>query len=301
MKRKPLVASQFLKKELEINRGKNIFSSEFADSILSVRITEKLLKELKEIDLNFKHQLLNDIVENVIRELCLVNQYYHFGGKEKRDLRFIYAALLDKLVENEEKMQQELNTIKESHLLNLREWLKNTNPFAEELYAAEKSILENTPCAEYSAEFQIMLFGLDISMIRQPILDIGCGEEHNLIRHLRQYNVRVYGIDRYKTAAPGIAESDWLTHDFGVEKWGTIISNMSFSNHFHHHHLRSDGKYEEYARCYLRILQSLQKGGAFYYAPHLPFIENLLDPSLYRVAQREPQDNQLNATKVERL
>ena len=76
---------------------------------------------------------------------------------------------------------------------------------------------------------------------------------------------------------------------------------MSFSNHFHHHHLRKDGKYKEYAQCYMRILQSLQKGGAFFYAPHLPFIENLLHPSLYKINKSTLQGSKFKVTKVERL
>lgn len=301
MKKKPAVANSFLKRELEINRGKNIFSREFEDTILSVRISEKLMTELKGIDLNFKNQLLNDIVDNVIKELCLVNQFYHFGLNEKKELKFIYASLLDKLVENEKRLEEQIQIIKSSHLNNLRSWLRKTNPFAEELYSADKAFVERTPCDEYSAEFQMMLFGLSTKNIKLPVLDIGCGENFHLVKFFRQNKIWAYGIDRYKTSAPGIVESDWLSHDYGVAKWGTITSNMAFSNHFNHHHLRKDGHYEEYARCYMRILNSLQKGGAFHYAPDIPFIEEFLDPSQYQVTHVELQNTTFRATKVEKL
>ena len=81
--------------------------------------------------------------------------------------------------------------------------------------------------------------------------------------------------------------------------WGTIISNLGFSNHFRHHHLRNDGDYLDYARKYMEILQSLKPGGAFYYAPDLPFIESYLDPQKYRITKREIPRTGFFSVKIE--
>jgi hypothetical protein len=64
---------------------------------------------------------------------------------------------------------------------------------------------------------------------------------------------------------------------------GTITSNLGFSNHFNHHHLRKDGHFIEYAKTFMDILNSLKIGGSFYYAPDLPFIEKYLDRVKYRI------------------
>lgn len=62
-----------------------------------------------------------------------------------------------------------------------------------------------------------------------------------------------------------------------MKKWGTIVSNLGFSNHFNHHNLREDGNFIKYAKTYMNILYSLKPGECFHYAPDLPFIEKYLD------------------------
>ena len=77
--------------------------------------------------------------------------------------------------------------------------------------------------------------------------------------------------------------TDWLEYDYGEEKWGTIISNLSFSNHFNHHNLRENGNYIEYGKTYMNILYSLKIDGSFHYAPDLPFIEKYLDGNQFEL------------------
>ena len=69
---------------------------------------------------------------------------------------------------------------------------------------------------------------------------------------------------------------NWLESTFPSNTWGTVISHMAFSNHFTHHHLKTDGKFEAYARKYMEILNALKVGGSFIYTPGLSFIEELL-------------------------
>jgi len=68
-----------------------------------------------------------------------------------------------------------------------------------------------------------------------------------------------------------------LKYDYGNEKWGTIVSNLGFSNHFLHHNSREDGNHIGYGKTYMNILKSLKAGGCFHYAPDLSFIEKYLD------------------------
>lgn len=62
---------------------------------------------------------------------------------------------------------------------------------------------------------------------------------------------------------------------------------MAFSNHFIFHHWYKNGNPEPYARQYMAILASLLPGGAFYYSPGLPFIEDLLPAERYKVIRRK--------------
>lgn len=113
--------------------------------------------------------------------------------------------------------------------------------------------------------------------------------------------VETYGIDRFSFTDKNLSNSDWLEYSYGVEKWGTIISNLGFSNHFKHHNLREDGNYIEYGKKYMEILKSLKIGGEFYYAPDLPFIEQYLDSRQFRIDKNEIGKYHFKTTKITRL
>ena len=142
MNRKPRLLNSYLSEELRANIGKNIFSEDFENSVMTLRITGKLLEELRNISLNYKHRVLEDLVNKVIRELCRVNQYYYFGEKEKKELKLLYASLLDRLLEKSEDLEARLPEIRSTHVGNLRGWLLKTNPFVEKHRDKDKYLVE---------------------------------------------------------------------------------------------------------------------------------------------------------------
>ena len=144
--------------------------------------------------------------------------------------------------------------------------------------------------AEYSAELQLQVLGVRPEELLEPILDLGCGAQAALVRQLRACGRDAYGLDRAATPDEFVDRADWFDGPLGRSRWGTVISHMALSNHFLHHHLRPDGQAERYARRYMDILRALQPGGAFLYAPGLPFLESLLPEEVYAVAGRPVQD-----------
>lgn len=129
--------------------------------------------------------------------------------------------------------------------------------------------------AEYSAELQLELLGLDALVLAEPILDVGGGASATLVRALRERgkDARVVDLD----APDGLGDrADWLLHDYGDQRWGTVISHQALTLHFLHHHHAPRGRPEAYARTYLAILRSLRPGGLFAYAPPVPFFEAVL-------------------------
>lgn len=110
--------------------------------------------------------------------------------------------------------------------------------------------------------------------------------------------MEVYGIDRFSFDAANLFNNDWLEFDYGREKWGTIISNLGFSNHFNHHHLREDGNYIGYGKTFINILNSLKLGGSFHYAPDLPFIEKYLDTTRFALKKQEVNQYNLKSTVI---
>jgi hypothetical protein len=140
--------------------------------------------------------------------------------------------------------------------------------------------------AEYSPELQLRVLGLEPGSMKEPILDLGCGEQARLVGYLRAHGKAAVGIDRYSFRAEGARVADWFSLPLLHQSWGTVIAHQSFSLHFLHHHLSANGDAERYASRYMEILQALCPGGVFVYAPGLPFLELLLPRERYRVTRR---------------
>ncbi|MCK5739757.1 class I SAM-dependent methyltransferase, partial [bacterium] len=134
-------------------------------------------------------------------------------------------------------------------------------------------IMKPVACDEYSAQLQIDLLKMDVAQLKSPVLDIGCGIQGNLVAYLRKAGLDAEGIDRQVTVKPGLHQGDWLDFNFEPKRWGTIIAHQSFSTHFIFNHIHSQDLAQKYAGTFMQIINSLQPGGDFYYAPGVPFFE----------------------------
>jgi hypothetical protein len=194
-----------------------------------------------------------------------------------------------------------LETIEKNHYQNLRQWLQKTNPFAEKIYTNVETDIRPVSCSEYGVDLQINVLRIDTMNIKEPVLDIGCGKQGSLINYLCSLGIIAYGIDRFSFSEANLIKSDWLEYNYGIEKWGTIISNLGFSNHFKNHNLREDGNYIEYAKKYMDILKSLKIGGRFHYAPDLSFIEAYIDKQQYKIEKYDIRDYDFKTTVIKRV
>ncbi len=232
-----------IKNQIALNTGKNLFhdgairSMGFAPEMLSA------MEHIDEIDTNTEQLLIDFLTTNVIQEFGKLNQYYSFNKQTREDLRKIYIDLFTD-IKNPGTLR---NLTAKKHYINLRKWLLKANSFAGELYINRDENIEAVACHEYSAILQMELLQIDTDKISLPVLDIGCGKQGNLVKHLRKIGIEAYGFDRFADADSFLFCSDWLEFGYGCKKWGTIISNLGFSNHFNHHHLRNNGQYIEYA------------------------------------------------------
>ena len=137
--------------------------------------------------------------------------------------------------------------------------------------------------AEYSSKLQLQLLQLELNQLKEPILDLGCGEHYHLIKYLAGQGADVLGLDINTQAAENVMATNWFHFSYRPQFWGTIISHMAFSNQFIHNHLRIDGQPVQFAYCYRQILDSLKIGGSFIYTPGLPFIEQFLSPADFEI------------------
>lgn len=143
---------------------------------------------------------------------------------------------------------------------------------------------------EYAVELQLRVLQLQLDEIREPILDLGCGRDGCLVKCLRNNNKDAIGIDLYPNNTQGCLSVDWFKFPFLPQQFGTILAHLSFSLQFLHQHLKADGDVACYARQYMAILRSLNRGGLLAYAPGLPFIEKLLPADKYKVQRFDVPD-----------
>lgn len=283
--------------QLEFNRSKNLFHKEACRILKFNSLTIDVIECLDTINQEEHNTLIDYATEKVLEEFCSVNQYFAFQEANIIDLRKIYSDLFLNII----KKDTHVNLIIGEHYENLKYWIRKTNPFSQTLYQEKDAILDNVVCKEYSAELQRKILHISCGQLSEPILDIGCGKTGNLVNSLRKDGFEAYGIDRFSDKAVYLNKRNWLEFDYGIEKWGTIVSNMSFSNHFVHNHLRKDGDFVRYAQKYMEILKSLKIGGCFCYSPDLPFIEQWLDKEQYSLVKYEIDTLPFETTVIKRL
>ncbi|HLN53666.1 MAG TPA: class I SAM-dependent methyltransferase [Lentimicrobium sp.] len=283
-------------KQIVFNQGKNIFN----ENLDAFQFSEEIVKAVSDIarlDPDTKQILIDYATDRAIAEFCRVNQYYSFDLKARAELKNIYTDLFESLCT----LKIPVNELSKKHYDRLRDWIKNSNPFAVKIYSGVNKNMPPVTCSEYSPDLQIDLLKIDIGQLMQPVLDVGCGSKGNLVKFLANLGIETYGIDRCKFPAGNLVTTDWLIYKYGNDKWGTIVSNLGFSNHFQHHHLREDGKFIEYARTFMNILNSLKVGGSFHYAPDLEFIEKYLDNKQFSVQKHSITGYEFQATVITRL
>jgi len=283
-------------KQIELNQDKNILLDnleifQFAnETVIAISTIDKVNPDSRQF-------LIDYATDKAIEEFCRVNQYYSFGSKAKSDLKQIYSDLFESFQAKTDSIEY----ISKKHYEKLKKWLKESNPFAEKMYINADKKINPVACSEYSPKLQINILQIDIEHLIQPVLDIGCGSYGHLVDYLKNLGIEIYGIDRFNFTASNLITADWLEYDYGKEKWGTIISNLGFSNHFNHHNLRENGNYIEYGKAYMNILHSLKIGGHFHYAPDLPFIEKYLDNNQFDLRKHEINECDFKTTIINRL
>jgi hypothetical protein len=288
---------KYIDQQIATNKGRNLFLEDSFDALHFIDDIIVVIHHMGNIEQSELESMIDYTCQKAMEEFCRINQYFSFSEREKSELRTLYADLFENI------RQKKLTTteLSKRHYRNLRQLIQQSNAFAEKMYSQLDTVLEPVPCSEYSAELQLFLLDIDISTIQEPLLDIGCGSQGTLVRYFRKLEIEAQGFDRSVVNQPYLSNAHWLEFDFGVEKWGTLVSNIAFSNHFCHHNQRIDGDFEVYARKYMEILNSLKVGGTFYYAPSLPFIETYLDSSTFSVSNHRLTVKKFESSKIVRL
>lgn len=288
---------EYINLQIDTNQSKNLFHKNFPEMMSVPLLPFEIIQNSKTIADDELQLLIDYTMEKVLQEFCRVNQYFSFSKNDLVVLKTMYQNLYRNIKEKE----ISADDIFKHHFVKLKQWLEKTNPFAGKMYRQHEAVLEAVACSEYNSELQKEILVLKDIELLEPVLDIGCGKNGSLVKSLIADHIEAYGIDRFSNTSPCFEKADWLTYDYGFKKWGTVVSNLGFSNHFAHHHLRKDGDIIRYAQKYMDILRSLKTGGCFCYAPDLPFIEKYLDGKEFSITKYDIVDVPFKTTVIVRL
>lgn len=244
-------------------------------------------------DPGYSLDLAREFVRSSLEFTYNNNQYVHLDQGEQDRLLSMYSAYLRGMKavltasRDYGEFEQNFSALVKEHFKDLS---RNISRFFDRepgWQVQENIILKQVVCSEYSPGFQLKLLGLDAQILISPVLDLGCGKQGILVKHLQSLGLKALGVDRVVSPAPGLFEADWFDLEFKPDSWGTVISHMAFSNHFLFHHRYKNGHPDRYAGMYMRILNGLKPGGSFVYSPGLPFIEQYLPVEKFTIQRRD--------------
>jgi len=289
--------------QIDGHRKVNLLSPRQATGFCFAGTTRELIAQIAANVFSEKEEqaLLRFTTKATLSSFYRLNQFYQFNRQAEAALETIYRQLLQD-IKSEKESDIHFDRLAGNHYLRLQRWLTKSQPEATAFYPALQAVIANeVVCAEYSVSAQLHTLGIDISSLAEPILDLGCGKDYHLIKHLLSMGFDAYGMDREVIPGKNVCRRSWMDAVFEPGYWGTIISHLGFSNHFMHHHLKAKSDHLLYAGRYVELLQSLKAGGRFYYAPDLPFIEIYLDANRYALKKKPVPPTRFYATSVQRL
>ena len=80
-------------KQIDFNRGKNLFNIDSLNSMKFIEDTIKSIQGLNLVDKESESLIIDYATDKCLREFCRINQYFSFNSEAKQNLRYIYSEL----------------------------------------------------------------------------------------------------------------------------------------------------------------------------------------------------------------
>ncbi len=267
---------QAIEEQIDRNEQSNLF---FRDHEKAIRVGQDFLSILDMVRTENNQQLIDEKIgdyvsfaaDKLIKIILSVNQYIQISPEQRSAVEQIYRNSWENLKQSKDIK----NTLFKVHYPRLAEWLMSLYPshFPDALQF--QTSLNKLICKEYSPAFQLQTLGVDISKLNQPVLDIGCGLNANLVQFLRRKNIQIWGFDRsVENQSSFIKRDDWFLYDYRQNFWGTIISNAALSNHILYAAKNDPELFQKYRSLLQKILDSLKFQGSLILAPGNSFIRS---------------------------
>ncbi len=291
-----------LRRQIDRNKTKNILYAqlsqimEIAPEFLAV-LEELLTSNPNALSHSARQSSASFASEILIKRLYTINQFIQVSEQKEHELENIYLRTWQRIVETKDIEA----ALKEHHYPELATWIASLYPQSFRQPLRSLPTVGQVVCEEYSPQLQIDLLRLDLPNLKQPVLDIGCGSRASLVWHLRSLEIEAYGIDRrIEREEPYLQQISWMDYRFEPDRWGSIVSNMAFTNHLHYVNHHDRAQLELYLQKFKEILESLMVGGIFTYAPSVPAVEESLEAKIYR-AERFDGVREIQATTITKI
>jgi hypothetical protein len=281
-----------IKRQLDVNKSKNLLFVNVKQIMdiepsFPVALEELLDSTLRGKPESISSEIVSFATQAFLKNLYSVNQYLRISDQKVKELEKIYLQTWQIMI----RTRNIQIVLREYHYPELSRWLATLYPKEFRKSLKLLPLVGSLVCEEYSDQFQIELLQIEVAHMKQPVIDIGCGSQANLVRKLRLLGIEAYGLDRYLEVQESyLTQIDWFEYPFEPAIWGTIISNMAFTNHLSYAHLYDASQLEQHLLKMRETIDSLAIGGHFYYAPSLPFIENWFVPERYKVEREQIMD-----------
>lgn len=240
-----------------------------------------------------QQDVLDILTDGFVRSFASANQYIQFNAQHMKGICELYRELFSDL-----SGQMSIEQVEQNHYDRIRAFITQSNPLLQRANRPDVVHAVTTVCEEYMPQLQLDVLGADVSSLKQPVLDIGCGESAGMVVYLRSQGVDAYGIDRLAADTAHTQRANWLEYSYGTARWGTILSHLAFSSHVLHHAVNESEYAVAYVQAYFRILQSLMPGGVWLYTPSLRFVEEHLSDAFH--IQRHTVAGQVEATRLKK-
>ena len=271
-----------LQQQLDSNQKANMLYPEVAATLAIDSRFKTMLQQARSTTISSSELdgLIDFAVRECIRRVLQINQYLVISNVCRERLAGVYRRTWSLLKDTDDVEA----VLRMEHYPAVSAWISQLYPASLLKSLIHQPEIRAVTCAEYSAQLQLKILALDVEDLLDPILDIGCGYNAQLVKYLQSCQRDVFGFDRLvEQETPFIQENDWFSYDFSLQSWGTVISHMAFSNHFRYA-LHHDAKLEsKLIVVFQRILEALRPGGCFIVAPGAIELERAVEVEGYRI------------------
>jgi hypothetical protein len=277
--------SEAVNRQLDRNAAANLLYAHVEDLIqldptFLAAIEELLLKGSQSLPEKARIRLVSLTTKALLQKIWSINQFIHVTDADKGRLEAIYSETWKRLLQTSDIT----NCLREYHYPELGKWLGQLYPKEYRTVLSSSSAIGHVVCEEYPPELQVKLLRLEYGQLISPVLDVGCGKNAQLVMHMRSLGIEAFGIDRtVGMELDYIKEADWLHYEFERDTWGTVVANLSFTNHFVYVQQYDEARTAIYKRKFVEIAASLKERGTFVYAPGAPSLEGELNTDQFKV------------------